>query len=374
MQIKQLTHSRAFMGRSSSLISLGALMALSAYLFILIFITSAAAAQEIDAREIGSNLSLDIYLYDTGKTLVTGYADNIDGLIFLEPDRYEARYTPKYSYENETGQLYAWTDALTLKNGRIWNLTFKCWGFYNNFHIAFHLPSGLMLGRINGSKGLNYIVLTSNEYLEIDFQGYSVRDPITSIEYIQPMEEQSQENIGVDGGTRIPFQSLGLLLIITIGFASAYVFRRHEDWPRPTDIDLHGDASSHDNRELIEKPSQLGEGISSIGDRLADIDDGEYESTPVSTKIDGVSKNKIEVNDKMRAVMETLTPRERAILETLIKYGGRMTQLEIRHEINSPKSSISMILISLEKRRLITKKEAGRTNILELSEWFISEK
>jgi uncharacterized membrane protein len=76
----------------------------------------------------------------------------------------------------------------------------------------------------------------------------------------------------------------------------------------------------------------------------------------------------------MKAVMETLTPRERAILETLIKHGGRMTQLEIRYETNSPKSSVAMILISLEKRKLITKKEWGRTNVVELSEWFLSRK
>jgi uncharacterized membrane protein len=76
----------------------------------------------------------------------------------------------------------------------------------------------------------------------------------------------------------------------------------------------------------------------------------------------------------MAAVMKTLTSRERSILEILIRHSGRMTQMEMRYETGSPKSSLSMILISLEKRKLITKKEWGRTNVIELSEWFFFKK
>jgi len=54
--------------------------------------------------------------------------------------------------------------------------------------------------------------------------------------------------------------------------------------------------------------------------------------------------------------MQTLTPRERAVMATLIEYGGRMTQAEIRYETGTPKSSLTGILISLERRKLITKK------------------
>lgn len=47
-------------------------------------------------------------------------------------------------------------------------------------------------------------------------------------------------------------------------------------------------------------------------------------------------KKEIVMSSEMMAVMETLTPRERSILETLIRHGGRMTQAEIRYETNLP--------------------------------------
>jgi hypothetical protein len=85
-------------------------------------------------------------------------------------------------------------------------------------------------------------------------------------------------------------------------------------------------------------------------------------------------KNVIVVSSEMDAVMQTLTARERSVMSTLISHGGRMTQAEIRYETGTPKSSLTGILISLERRKLVIKKEWGRTNIIELSDWFLSKK
>jgi hypothetical protein len=79
----------------------------------------------------------------------------------------------------------------------------------------------------------------------------------------------------------------------------------------------------------------------------------------------------IEITSEMAAVMETLTSRERAVLTALIDRKGRMTQADIRYETRIPKSSLTGIILSLERRKLIIKKEWGRTNIIELSEWFL---
>jgi uncharacterized membrane protein len=51
-----------------------------------------------------------------------------------------------------------------------------------------------------------------------------------------------------------------------------------------------------------------------------------------------------------------------------------MTQAEIRYETNLPRSTLTTILVSLERRGLITKREWGRTNVIELSEKFLSGK
>ena len=85
-------------------------------------------------------------------------------------------------------------------------------------------------------------------------------------------------------------------------------------------------------------------------------------------------EKKIVIRSEMEAVMKTLTARENAVMNTLISHGGRMTQAEIRYETGTPKSSLTGILISLERRKLVIKKEWGRTNIIELSDWFLSKK
>ncbi|HQN31527.1 MAG TPA: hypothetical protein PKX20_10415, partial [Methanothrix soehngenii] len=85
-------------------------------------------------------------------------------------------------------------------------------------------------------------------------------------------------------------------------------------------------------------------------------------------------KQRIQLSREMEAVIQTLTHREQAVISTLVEHGGRMTQAEIRYETKTPKSSLTGILISLERRKLVTKKEWGRTNIIELSEWFLSQR
>lgn len=101
----------------------------------------------------------------------------------------------------------------------------------------------------------------------------------------------------------------------------------------------------------------------------------ESESMPKSpSSPSGSAGGVITVSSEMAAVMQTLTARERAVMSTLIDHGGRMTQAEIRYQTATPKSSLTGILISLERRKLVTKKEWGRTNIIELSEWFLSRK
>ena len=80
----------------------------------------------------------------------------------------------------------------------------------------------------------------------------------------------------------------------------------------------------------------------------------------------------IELTSEISAVMDTLTDKEQSILRALLQRGGTMTQTEIRYEVDISKSSLSGILTSMEKRKIITKKEKGRTNVIELSERFLN--
>jgi uncharacterized membrane protein len=89
------------------------------------------------------------------------------------------------------------------------------------------------------------------------------------------------------------------------------------------------------------------------------------------TEAPRTEKGGIAITSEMARVMETLTDRERAVANALIKHEGEMFQVDIRYETEIPKSSLTAILRSLEKRKLIKKKEWGRTNLILLSEWFL---
>lgn len=267
-------------------------------------------------------LILNIYVDEAGKALVTGYIEHadVDSLTFLK--------TAEYLYENDTKQLYALTNSLTSKYGENWEINFTTDTYYREYHTIFYLPGDVRLGKIKCSEGLGYFVTVSNESFVIDVQGYDVDNPITAIEYQQPFKETG------GGGISSRFGYLYLLLIIALsvltlalGISLAKMKRRE---------DARG-----------------------IDAAKAKVKKGEIE---------------IELTSEMARVMETLTDRERAIVNALIKHNGEITQADLRYETGIPKSSLTGILRSLERRKIINKKEWGRTNVIELSKWFLTKK
>jgi flagellar basal body-associated protein FliL len=360
----------------------------------------------------GQRLSLNVYLDNTGKSLVTGYAENVSGLTFLNASQYR--------FENDTRQLYALTDGLTVKKGDLWTMSFVSLGNFDDYHVAFYLPGYMKLGKINVSDGLTYLLSASNESLVVDTQGYEVHNPKITIDYQQPLAVNPPSG---PPGYASGDLSLTILLVIAalliLGSVLAiFIMRRKDDSGKnasevynvtaaptlaqpPSDLSEaasprpKGDVNSADEvvsplSEQTDNGVYFGETTESASpDHPSDdksSDDKPSDDKPSVDKHPGDSeksrdlgedsslRNKIEVSSEMEAVMQTLTARERAVMSTLISHGGRMTQAEIRYGTGTPKSSLTGILISLERRKLITKKEWGRTNIIELSEWFLTKK
>ena len=375
-QTLPLTHLKASKDKMGSVALLRKLVGAGLLLILASMVMASASGQDFNSEVAGKNLSLDVYLYDSGKALVAGYADSTEGLTFLEPARSApnntAQYTSKYRFDN---QLYAWTDALTSKQGENWSLMFSCDGFYKEYHVIFHLSNSSKLGRINSSKGLSYLVSTSNDSLIVESQGYRVYEPAISIEYRQPLEPEGNEHEDITGnisgngdslngdnnGLNQAYLLLILLVALAIGSLIIFIVRRRATSPTiessiPEAEDLPGD-----DQALA---------LSSESDQLESSEE-DVEPEEMSLLEEG-PKKEIAVSSEMMAVMDALTPRERSIVEALIKRGGRMTQAEIRFETNLPRSTLTTILVSLERRNLITKKEWGRTNVIELSERFLS--
>ncbi|MDD1742573.1 MAG: helix-turn-helix domain-containing protein [Methanotrichaceae archaeon] len=302
-----------------------------------------------------NQLALDIYVDETGKALLTGYAKDILGLPFLN--------SSDYRYNNDTGELYALTNSLTSKQGDNWTLDFPANGYYNQYHTTFFLPSYLKLRKINCSAGLEYLVYASNNSFIADIQGYDLQDPMTSIVYTLTLEEPPS-NEGASSSVYLPIVLLVVMIICAAIIVSLHRRRsRYADVPMPETV-------NEDDKSGIVKPCDKQD----EGDQYADITRLEDSLKTIENQPKSSDRKEIEVTREMGAVMETLTARERAVLQALIKNGGEMNQTELRYETSMPKSTLSGVLLSLERRKLITKKEWGRTNVIELSEWFLAKR
>jgi len=269
-----------------------------------------------DTEGYSSQLILDIYVDEIGKALVIGYINDPESLPFLE--------TADYIYENETQQLYALTHALTEKSGDRWTLTFTTTANYTTYQVVFYLPPEVSLGRISCSDQLEYLVSTANESLVVEFHGYEVQGPYVRIAYQQPLTTPT-EGTGV-----IAFDPGYVIIIVLLAIVSIML--------------------------------SVGVLMVRLGGEPGQVD-----------KPQGVPRKEIERTPGMARIMETLTDRERAIVNALLKHNGEMTQADLRYDTEIPKSSLTSILRTLERRQIVKKKAWGRTNVIKLTEWFLSQ-
>ncbi len=389
------------------------------------FLVMLAHAEQSDSS-VGQSLVLNVYLDNAGKALITGYAEDVNGLAFLTDSQFR--------FENDSHQLYALTDRLTAKTGDLWTLSFDANGNFDDYRVTFYLPSETSLGEINASQGLGYLLSASNESLVADIQGYEVSNPLITIHYRQLLAANGSSLPPLPPAYPSEGAALVMLLIaaalLMAGFGLAVFLQRKrrgsmaspietasatlpEDHDRtgqvnlpsvaasvPSSVALDPGASSspEDDGVLLSEASEeiianepdridpassfpvsnaahilAEDSLTDVSHSSASEKDGDIADTS-PPPANGSTKKAIVVSSEMEAVMQTLTARERVVMSTLIEHGGRMTQADIRYETGTPKSSLTGILISLERRKLVSKKEWGRTNIIELSDWFLSKK
>lgn len=388
-------------------------LALTFFVIALIVLSLGSWAEESsDPR----SLVLDVYADDAGKALVTGYANGIEGLPFLNAS--------EYIYDNDSLQLYAVTNALTWKSGDEWEIRLPAEGVYGEYHVTFYLSGDIQLSNITGTAGLDYLVSSSSDSFVVEFHGYDVTSPTATVRYHQPLsggevEAGSEASALQQGESSSVSILLAVSLIIVLIVVAAFKLgrpgksgpprrRSHEsNAESTTDLQKEGFEEGRENlADLVlaeTSPSTASEGemtsstppdagaafapsedeapfIASDGepgrseDEIPSAEPGD-EATSIILDADMASvasevrvEGRSTISTDMVAVMETLTERERSVLEALIKHEGKMTQADIRYETGIPKSSLTGIIISLERRNIVTKKEWGRTNVIELSE------
>jgi len=297
-------------------------------LFLLILLIIPAQAQEVINEE---QIALNGYVDNSGKVFLTGYAtpESLSYMSFLN--------LAQYTYDNDTNQLYAVSDMLTTKSDGIWHFNFSAGGYYSDYAVTFFLPAGSEVIRFETSQGLNYQIQVMNDSLVIAVQGYRIASPEIEIDYKKPMDTP-----GKTESESISWLSLTTLLVIALASAIVIVFivrmkRTHHP----------------EKKEMLETESEI-----------------KRETEPVAAP----KTKEITITSEMQKVIDTLSENEKAITNLVLKKGGSVTQADIRYETGIPKSSLSGIINTLKRKNIIKKREYGRTNVIELSEWFLSEK
>lgn len=284
---------------------------------LIVLITPSSSREEI----VEGQIALNGYVDNSGKVLLTGYAspESLSFMSFLVP--------AQYTYDNSTNQLYAVTDVLTSKNAGTWFLNFSAQGYYSDYTITFFLPESSEVMNFEISEGLNYQIQVMNDSLVMAIYGYGIASPNIGISYMQPVDVPEE----TENESSSWFSLVILLGIVFITAIIILFFRIRKKILPDENMDLH-----------------------------------EYEAAPIITEIKATSQ--------MQKVIDTLSDNEKAIINLMLKKGGSLTQADIRYETGIPKSSLSGIINALKRKNIIKKREYGRTNVIELSEWFLSEK
>ncbi|VVB64056.1 Uncharacterised protein [uncultured archaeon] len=269
----------------------------------------------------------------------------------------------------------------------------------------------MRISKIDSSPGLDYLVSAANDSFQVDFHGYDVKSPSITMDYQLPLQEASAPR-ALNAGSLAPLAALLGLSVVSVSLffwirrrgASQSTIAVHQNIDSKSQISEPQDNSgevpggsklAHDFKQITAEneppesvdyfvevddlPDETNSSPPVLDDNLVDLKDEVEEPSEEVAKRDerfqaGLEITGIKITSEMAAVMETLTARERAVLSTLIEHNGKMNQADIRYETSIPKSSLTGILLSLERRKLITKKEKGRTNAIELSDWFLSKK
>ncbi len=354
-------------------ISIG--LILVSILFISITFGAAISQDGQDDSQELNQLVLNVYVDDRGKSLINGFVENPGSLAFLN--------SSEYTYEDDSRQLYAITNILTSKSGDNWKVRFISEGKHDEYRVMFYLPANAKLSGVNCSLGLDYLVYASNRSVILEVQGQDITNPAVNIDYVLLLAEVPKAEADIVTGSVIGNSYATIALFLLLVACSGLMIFLQRSWfesvkpekciepyryavapisPGPGELDSPIPIEQHIDSN---PPAPLNEDVKGS----SRMSENSEESGPDKKRRGG-----IELTREISTVMDTLTDKEQSILKGLLQRGGTMTQTEIRYELDISKSSLSGILTSMEKRKLITKKEKGRTNVIELSERFLNPK
>jgi len=314
-----------------------------------------ASSQSVSGGLVPNQLILNVYIDESGRCLVNGYVKDPGSLPFLN--------SSEYSYEEDSRQLYAITNALTSKSADNWSVRLESKGVYEEYRIIFYLPADAKLTGVDYSQNMDYLVYAANKTVVAEVHGHDITDPAVDIGYALQLAD---ERVGMANTSNAAGSGGG-----TGGLNQGPY---PPPPPPPPRRSISGGPESFSAAdEILMRTTSSGQRGSGNNSEQDSEHKGQAEFKQNEADRVGIRAG-VEMTGDLAAVMATLTDKEQSIIKGLLQRGGRMTQRDISRETEISKSSLSGILTSMEKRKLIIKREKGRMNIIELSERFTNNK
>ena len=90
-----------------------------------------------------------------------------------------------------------------------------------------------------------------------------------------------------------------------------------------------------------------------------------------SKDIEETSENNI--SKKTTAILETLNDKEKKVVNFLLENNYQQSQSKIRHATKIPRTSLSRVLQSLERKKIISIKKEGKLVDISLTSFFLDD-
>ncbi|MFC1697073.1 helix-turn-helix transcriptional regulator, partial [Nanoarchaeota archaeon] len=76
---------------------------------------------------------------------------------------------------------------------------------------------------------------------------------------------------------------------------------------------------------------------------------------------------------RAKDIMETLTDKEKEVVNFIIKSKGETTQAKVYHETGIAKSSLHRQVKSLENKKVIDVMKVGKVKKIKFTDWFLGK-
>ena len=156
---------------------------------------------------------------------------------------------------------------------------------------------------------------------------------------------------------------LQYIAIFAIAIAVTYlIFKKYKKTAKPKEIEEKEKIQEKTNEKPVKKAK-----------KLSAKKKNKIQTKNMAKPKEMIVEEKPKYPKKLEDIMKTLPEREMKIVELVWENKGQIKQSKIRHTLLLPKSSLSRMLRSLERRNVITLQPFGNSQVVKIQDWLLKE-